>query len=677
MERKHVITKTLICSLIVIGSLQVQAQYVSDYKRTANMYFDKGDYYAAAQYYEKYLSVRQKKNNNTDLYKPYLVASASRVDKKDAADYEKVVSNLADSYRMYFDYVNAEKWYAAVVQFDQPSFPLSKYWYGVCLRANKKYADAETQFTSFLSSYAPNDTYKENATKELNNVKFIQQQLAANTYHGAAVRKLSSTINRGGATYAPVWMDDNSFVFTSSRPDSSVIQTTKNENPYYNNLYKATVADTGFANADKIEIAGDKNIQEGVATFSSDKSRVFFTRWTKKDGKNIGAIFTATRSGDSWANPQKLSAAINVEGFSSIQPFISADNKVLYFSSDRPGGAGGYDLWYAPMNADGKPDAAINMGTLVNTKGDDQAPYYHSPTHTLVFASNGRVGMGGFDLYKISGDITRWIGEPENMGYPINSTKDDIYFTTKGTRNLLSNAVFSSDRNSVCCLELYEAKKKNKFVSGKIVDCKTGEPLIGAKVNLIDTSKNQILTTSDINATGAYVFELEDFQSLKIVAEKASYGSHSLVLGDAEKVQADTLYNPDLCLLKDTVVPYTVGRPVVLQGIYYDFDKATLRPESYPVLDTLASVMKQYPAMAIQLGAHTDAKGSVDYNLKLSAARAKSCVDYLASVGIAPERLISKGFGKCCPIAPNEINGKDNPAGRQLNRRTEFTVIHY
>lgn len=677
MERKHVITKTLICSFIIISCLHVKAQYVSDYKRTANMYFDKGDYYAAAQYYEKYLSSKQKKNNNTDLYKPYLVASASREVKKESSDYEKVVSNLADSYRMYFDYVNAEKWYTIVNQFDPAAFPLAKYWYGVCLRANKKYADAEAQFSSFISSYPPNDGYKENAEKELKNVKFIQQQLAANTYHAANVKKLSATINRGGATYAPVWVDDKAFVFTSSRPDSNVIQTSKTENPYYNNLYRSALADTGFTNADKIEVTGDKNLQEGVATFTADKSRMFFTRWIKKDGKNIGAIYMASKQGDSWGNVEKLNADINVEGFSSIQPFISPDNKVLYFSSDRPGGAGNYDLWYAPINDDGKPAAAINMGTLINSKGDDQAPYYHMPTHTLVFASNGRVGMGGFDLYKITGDITRWNNEPENMGYPINSTKDDIYFTTKGTRNLLSDAVFSSDRNSVCCLELYEAKKKNKFVSGKIVDCKNGEPLIGAKVNLVDTSKNQILTTTDINATGMYVFELEDFQSLKLVAEKANYGSHSLVLGDAEKVQADTLYNPDLCLLKDTVVPYTVGRPIVLQGIYYDFDKATLRPESYPVLDTLASVMKQYPGMAIQLGAHTDGKGTVDYNLKLSAARAKSCVDYLQSVGIAPERLISKGFGKCCPVAPNEIDGKDNPAGRQLNRRTEFTVIHY
>ena len=678
MKHHYIILRYLACCLIIsLSPYTLRAQYVYDYKRTANMYLAKGDYYAAAQYYEKYLSAQQKKTGKAN-YEPYMIASASKAEKKEAFEHEKTMYNLAESYRLYNDYTNAERWYAQVVKFDSTLFPLSRYWYGICLRANKNYAAAETQLSTFLDRYKTTDAYRANATEELKNVRFIELQLNSKTYHPATVAKMGSIINQGGATYAPVWYDDQTFIFTSSRPDSgSLASPHSKSDPYYNNLYQAAITDTGFAKAEKVKINMPANIQDGVCAYMPNKSKMFITEWVRKDGKNVGAIYASTLKDNVWTEPVKLNPAVNEEGYSSIQPFVTSDGKYLLFASDKPGGLGKYDLWYAILDADGNPSASVNLGTTINTPGDEEAPFYHAPTSTLVLASNGRIGMGGFDLYQSKGDFSQW-SQPENMGYPINDVKDDIYFTSKGKRFLLTDASLSSDRGSVCCLEMFSVNRKNKFISGKVVECGTNEPLVGAVVSIVDTATNKVVLTQRLDASGVYSIEMEEMEPYKIVAEKAEHNTRSLQVRYNEKAPVDTLFNPTLCLVKELPKPFPVNRPVVLEGIYYDFDKATLRPESYPRLDTLAAVMRMYPNMQLELGAHTDGKGSVDYNLKLSDARARSCVEYLVKVGIDSSRLTSKGFGKCCPIAPNTLpNGKDDPGGRQLNRRTEFKVLHY
>ena len=678
MKNMKILLKPLFLALTAMLTLlgTVRSQYVADLRRTGDIYFEKGDYYSASQYYEKFLGSKQAKVNR-DNYKPYMLATVTKGMRKEMGDYEKIVYRLAESYRLYNDYGNAERWYATASQFDSTQYPLARFWYGVSLRANTKFDDAARQFEQFIKTYNRGDDYAERARKELANCRFIQAQLAGRDQYKVKVARLASYINQGGANYAPFWTNGSTFMFTSSRPDSAMLKATKN--PYHNALYKTLIVkDTVFGNVEKVNVKVNKDLQQGVASLTFDGKKMFLTRWTNKDGKNMGAIYSSQWNGYEWSEPVKLNSNINVEGFSSQQPFVTQDGKYLVFSSDRPGGSGKYDLWYALLDGSGNPGAAVNMGTAINTREDEQAPYYHAGTQTMVFASNGRIGMGGFDLYGSKGDFNTWT-EPKNLGYPVNSTKDDIYFSGRDSKYLLKDAYFSPDRNSVCFLELYHLKKVNRQVTGKIVDCFTKAPLIGAKVSVVDTTQNRVVYSQNIDATGAYTFELEDFQPLKLVAEKKNYITQSLQFSEPPSPEDDTLINPTLCLNhEDTAKPYPVNRPVVLQNIFYDFDKYVLRPESYPVLDTVASVMRMYPNMVVELSAHTDSKGSEKYNLKLSAARAKSCVDYLIRVGIQPQRLLSKGYGKCCPIAPNtKPNGKDNPDGRALNRRTELRVLHY
>ena len=662
--------------ILLAGSNTLKSQYMSDFKRTADAFFEKGDYYSASQYYDRYLNSKQTKIN-AENYKPYMLQIASKSAKKELNTYETVVYRLAESYRRYNDFANAERYYAIASSFDTAAYPLSRYWYGVTLRANTKYADAENQFNQFLDNYKASDEYAENARRELANCRFIQEQLAS-PQNTIVVRKMGGEINQGGATYAPLWLGTNNFIYTSSRADSVMIVRSKGKNPYFNNLYRAVLKDTSFSRSEKLPVEVSGNLQQGAATFTPDGNKMFFTRWEQIEGKNWGAIYVTEKKGDKWSDPIKLNGNINIEGYSSIQPFVTSDGKYLLFSSDRPGGLGKYDLWFATMDAGMMPGSATNMGSSINTKDDEQAPYFHSATSTFVFASNGRVGMGGYDLYKTNGDFRYW-SEIKNLGLPMNSTKDDLYFFSKGKKFMMSDVYFSSDRNSVCCLELYDARKLNLYITGKVVDCATKEPMVGAKISVVDTILNKVVYTQTLDATGSYGFELEEYQPLKLVAEKQYYYPRSFHFFKPGVPDADTLFNPVLCLPhEDTAKPYPVGKPVVMKDIYYDFDKATLRPESYPVLDTLAKVLRMYPQMEIEIGAHTDSKGTDAYNDKLSAARAKSCVEYLIKVGIESERMHSIGFGERMPVAPNTLpNGKDNPDGRALNRRTEVKVLHY
>lgn len=678
---KQTYTSLKLCCILIAMSLIVNdsnAQYVADYKRTADLFFEKGDFYSAAQYYEKYLNTRAITKNTTN-FQPYMLQTVSKIEKKETMSYEKVVLRLAESFRMYNDFANAERYYAVALSFDSAAFPLTRYWYGVALRANEKYADAEQQFSKFLSENKTDAEHVDNARRELENCRFIQQQLAA-PQKTLVVNKMNAEINQGGATYAPVWLNNNTMLFTSSRADSVMIVRSKGKNPYFNNLYMTSLTDTSFTRPEKLDIDVQSNLQQGVAAFTPDENKMYLTRWELVEGKNLGAIYMSEKKGGKWSDPVKLNGNINIEGYSSIQPFVSSDGKYLVFSSNRPGGMGKYDLWYCVLDASFVPGPATNMGTAINTKEDEQAPYYHNPSSTLVFASNGRVGMGGYDLYKTAGDFRSW-QEVANMGYPVNSTKDDIYFFSRGKKYLMGDVYFSSDRNSVCCLEMYGAKKKNPQVTGKVVDCATREPMAGAKISVVDTLLNKVVYTTNLDATGSYAFELEEFQPLKVVAEKQFYYTRSMHFFKPGVPGEDTLWNPALCLPhEDTAkpLPYPVGKPVVMKDIYYDFDKATLRPESYPVLDTLAKVLRMYPKMEIEIGAHTDSKGTDSYNDKLSAARAQSCVEYLTKVGIEAERMHSIGYGERVPVAPNTTpKGKDNPDGRALNRRTEVKVLHY
>ncbi|RYY94465.1 MAG: OmpA family protein, partial [Chitinophagaceae bacterium] len=261
--------------------------------------------------------------------------------------------------------------------------------------------------------------------------------------------------NTGHGNYAAVTAGSVLF-FTSSRADSSV----NVKGPKRNHLYR--IVGTEAILADPLT---GQDVDQGLCTFTPDGRRAFFTVWKSEGGKKSAQIYTATREDGGWTAPEALGAEVNTPGSNAAQPCYVAtggQDGYLYFSSDRAGGAGGYDLYVADIDAAGKAGRVSSLGQTINTAGDEAAPFYHKPTAMLVFASNGRPGMGGFDLYASPATTRGFVVQPVHLGTPINSVKDDSYFYSAAKdSNIFRNAYISSDRASDCCLEIYTVSRQD------------------------------------------------------------------------------------------------------------------------------------------------------------------------------------------------------------------------
>lgn len=665
--------KIYLSAALLLSGMMVQAQFTYNYLKAADNYYSKGDYSSASNYYEKYLTAATSKTGG-DNYDPYVAESLKAGSKspKGSSSRVQAVYNLAESYRKLTYYSKAEPFYKEATAAGAQAFPLAQFHYAGVLKKLEKYADAEAAYQEFLKNYATADNYTAQAKQELESLRFIQAQLKKEDAKLYTVTK--PALNAEGATYAPVWLNDNTLLFTSTRADKDAAKNTLHTNRVYEAAYNS--AAEGAAKAGLPQPAG---AHQGVVSVSADGRRMYITRWTVKDGQKSAAIYRSDRTGENWSDPVALEASVNEAGTNNQQPFISADGTYLLFASDRKSGQGGYDIWMAEMDASGHAGKVQNLGTAINTAADEQAPYYHATTRTLVFSSNGRIGMGGYDLYSAKGTPGQWAAA-KNMGYPVNSVKDDMYFAAKGnTKNLLADVLISSDRSSACCLEIVAVQKKQpaRVVSGIVIDCGTGSPLANAEVALLDTVSGRPVGRQQTNAEGRYSFTLEEFQPLKVIATVQQYeqGSVSFTAPGDEEVVIVT--NPSLCLVKVPAKPeLEVGKAKVMEHVYYELNKATVLDESKGALDELVQLLTENPAMTIEISGHTDSIGRKAYNRKLSQQRADNVVAYLVSKGIDAARLKAVGYGDTVPVAPNSNeDGSDNAEGRKQNRRTEFKVL--
>ncbi len=672
--------KIFLLLTIATIAFNAPAQVVYNYIKAADAYFEKADYNSAAEYYEKFINSANKKIK-TDAYDPYTVNTLNKQQKVAVSNYQQAVYKVAECYRHLNYHVKAEPYYAQATKFDKAQFPLASYWYGKTLRALANYDAAETALTTFISQGQGGSDYIEDANREIKNLKFIKQQLDRKDLSLYKVSKgNASNLNTAGANYAPVKVNDNTYLFTSTRADSGAAKNAV----HFNRIYTATYSDGVINSITKANIPQPNNYHQGVVSVTPNGNIIYLTRWTIAGAKKSSALYSSKKTNKGWSNPVLLDSTINMSGTNTQQPFVMPDGKYLLFASNRAGGFGGFDLWQARLDNDGNviSGTSENLGASINTKFDEQAPYYHTPSSTLVFSSNGYVGMGGFDFYSSKGSINNW-SEPVNMGYPLNSVKDDIYFTSNGgAKNILGDVMFSSDRESACCLDMFTLSKERpiKQIAGIVVDCETNKPIQGAKVEVTNSSRN-IVSSNTTSADGTYSFTIVDFDNFTSSASAEGYHSNSVQTAAITDDMISTQTLNVLCLQKippPPPEPPKVDTVVVMDNIYFAFNKAILLPESHAAIDEqIVAMMNKYPTMVIEIGGHTDSKGDDDYNLKLSKARAESVKKYVVSKGIAAERIEAVGYGETKPIAPNEIDGKDNPEGRQKNRRTEFKVLHY
>ncbi len=659
--------------ILTVGMLYGHAQQGSGLFNQAEILFKNKNYYEATQVYEKYLATeRNSRPRSTPFSIEKKVKREANID-----PHQEAVYHLAESYRLINNFQKAEKYYKESIKFSERAYPEARYWYAVTLRTNQNYAEAFVQITAFLDKHTQMDEVLLGADRELNNLKFIQQQTdRANDLF--ILKEMKGLAPASG--YALAKRKEDRVVFTAILEEKA-----KNgQSVYTNTLYQSSSTENPLLGAEQMKFPTETGVNDGMASFSQDGQVMFFTRWTSKNGHTGSAIYMSRQAKKGWSLPVKADDPLNVEGSNSAQPFLTGDDRYVIFSSDRPGGSGGYDLWAASLDTNHAVIQVKNLGNVINTAGDEEAPFFHEKSRTLVFSTNGRVGMGGFDLFYARGtfNLRNW-EKPLNAGAPLNSTKDDLYYIGTDDDNLWNTGWVSSDRSSECCLALFSVKGNNtQYVHGTIVDCQTRHPLLNVAVTVTDLRHpDRILGKYRVDTAGSYTFELHNSAHFKVSAALTGYEPASADFNLQSIQGKDSLVN-DICmqgiiypekeiekLLKSLERSSHVGN--------FAYKIAALSDSAHDNLDSLAKILKKFPDMVIQIEGYTDGIGGEKYNLILAQKRVDACIHYLQIRGIKLNQLQGKAMGKCCPIAPDTIDGKDNPAGREINRRVECKVLKH
>ena len=467
---------------------------------------------------------------------------------------------------------------------------------------------------------------------------------------------------------AAITADDGEIIFTVKRPrdQNTVCAFCLNEEDLYASRKSAEGA---WQLREALGSPVKSGYNEGAQCVSPDGKYLLYTMCDADFGMGSCDLYWVKRIGDRWSRPRNFGAPVNSSAWES-QPTIATDGQTIYFASSRPGGFGGMDIWKTTMTAEGEFTIPENLGSAINTPGDDAAPFIHSDGRTLYFASNGRVGFGGYDLYYSTLQSDGTWSEPVNMGYPINSPADEINIFINAAGTI---AYIASDKDGgYGGLDLYsfvldDALRPNPvtYIKGRVKDAFTGDPL-AARIEMIDLNTKQLLTSTTSDAqTGGYLACIHTGSNVLLNVSHPDYPFYS------ENFQVEKSYSELSPYLKDILLqPTDVGTVVTLKNVFFDFDRTELKPESFVELDKLAEYLRRNAELRIEIGGHTDDQGTDEYNDRLSENRAKAVYDYLVDKGIPANRLKYKGYGKRMPVADNTTE-----EGRAANRRTEFKII--
>ena len=589
----------------------------------------------------------------------------NRFEYVDAAKaYQKLVDNgkgdayvykqLADTYYNMFNTTEAATWYAKATESNQDAETYFRY--AQMLKANGKYEEANKQMAKF-AALAPNDQ-RAKAYKE--NPNYVPKLMSKESGYTASSLPVSSDKSEFGAV-----MYGNDLYFTTAR-NTARKNYGWNEEPFLD-IYTATLGDGGnFSEATPITELNSQ-YHDGPVTITKDGNTIYFSsdsfreKLFEKDKENklkLGRnnLYTATKSGDKWGNIKPL--PFNSKEYSLSNPSISRDGKTLYFSSNMPGSLGGVDIWKVAVNGDGSFGAPENLGSKVNSEGNESFPFIADDNKTLYYSSAGKQGLGGLDVYKV--DLSNG-SEAVNMGKPINSEKDDFAFTFNKEKN---RGFFSTNRNGnddifgatpICGVDVMTI----------VSNAKTGAILADAKVSILDSKKN-VISTETTNSKGEVNFRVECDKDYTIQASKDGFEGNSFPVGKSKGPEAkiEAKLQPI-----DVIVTET---EIILNPIYFEYDKSNITQEGAFELDKLVQVMKNNSNMVIFAKSHTDNRGSDVYNLSLSERRAKSTIQYVLSKGIEASRIEGKGFGESelkvqCTECTEEQHAQ--------NRRSEFMIV--
>ncbi len=571
------------------------------------------------------------------------------------------------------------------------------YWLAWTYHLNSRWDDAILKYKDYLNFL--NQKAKSNALEIEDVNKKIEEcnngkKLSA-TPERVFVDNLGPNINTSFPEYGPaITADEETIMYTARRDNTTGGKKDEGDNKYFEDVYISTKLNGKWQPAKLLSKNVNTESHDAVAGLSPDGSKLYIYRDLSSDN---GDLYETVLFGADWEPPVHMNKNINTKKYHENTVSLSFDSRQLYFVSNKESGLGGSDIYVCDLDPKGEWGVSKNVGPEINTKYSEDGVFMHPDGVTMYFSSKGHNTMGGYDIFKSTLVNGKW-GKPENLGYPINGPDDDVFFVVSGSGNrgyfasaktggygdqdiykitflgpekqpLLNtqDQLLALAANPVSNLKTENAVEikaaKVTILKGVITDAKTNQPL-EASIELVDNDKNQLIATFKSNSsTGKYLVTLPSGKNYGIAVKKEAYLFHSenFNLPDNADFQE---YNKDVALKK-----IEVGSTIVLKNIFFDFDKATIRPESANELERLIKLLNENPTIKIELGSHTDSKGSDEYNLKLSDNRSKSVVDYLIGKGIAAARLTSKGYGETKPIDTNETD-----AGRQNNRRTEFKI---
>ena len=616
-----------------------------------------GEYYEAAAIYRKVYTKTSPKKRDLRGYIAYRMAECNRL-----------INNTAKATSAYMN----------AIRYDYPDSTVYLRM-GQMLQKTGRYPEA-------IKNY---DIYMENDPSNLLAINGIQGcELAPGWKKNPTryeVRRMDKFNSRRGE-FSPMLAGDkyDQLYFASSRSkdkDAKVSAITGQNN---NNLFLVKQDEKGAWLA-PVELEDEVNTEydEGTPSFSPDGNTMYYTYCAQDpEGPRTAEIYISTRSSAKWGKGTR--ATIVKDSVTALgHPSISPDGKYLYFVSDAVGGFGGKDIFRARV-AGNDFGPMENLGEEINTPGDEMFPYVRDSV-TLYFASNGHPGMGGLDLFKATQDSTgKW--NVENLGAPINSMGDDFGITFAGKEE---RGFFCSNRNDARGYDhiySFELPTITIFIEG-IVNDVDEYPIEDATVRIV--GKDGLNVKVPVKKDGTYRVELERDIRYVMMASARGYLNQNYELHTGPEEKNET-YIVDFFLSP-------ISKPVVIDNIFYDFDKATLRPESKKALDEMIKMLNDNPNVTIELGAHTDRKGTDQYNERLAQRRAQSVVDYLIAGGIEAARLDAKGYGESVPKTINKKMAKQfdflkegdvlteefilalppeqQEIADQINRRTEFKVL--
>ena len=595
-------------------------------------------------------SGKQKKADR--LYDDFAYLEATEVYKELIEKEYNVTYNskkLGDAYMMLRSPENAVYYYGDIIE-DTTVSPEYYYKYAQALRGVKRYDESREWLRKYLGSGRGSDE--------------IENMLNKNEYKSKATYKLQASEFNTEVSDFGVFVKDDQVYFVSARAEDANVKDKTyswNGEPFLD-IYVLDKA-SGTVSA----IKGDVNtkLHDGPVVISPDGNTIYFTRNNylgNKEGKrdkdktNHLKLYSATKSGNEWNEVKEMS--FNSNEYSVGHPSLSPDGKTLYFASDMPGGLGGTDLYKVAVDSTGNFGTPENLGEPVNTEFDETFPFMDTDG-TLYFSSNGHAGLGLFDIFRLEE------GNVENLGEPVNSSMDDFaYFQVSDSKEgyISTNRDGGSD-------DIYVFNKLNPLMlKGQVTDAVNGNPIAQATVRIMGEDGEQIAFL-ETDEEGNYETEIARDKNFPVEAKEIEYETFegevsTMDSDDTDEIEYDIQLNP----VKD--VEYLAE----IDNIYFDFDKSNIRPDAAQELDKLVDLMQnEYPDLVIEIGSHTDRRGSNAYNEKLAERRAKSTYDYLISKGISAERIVEyKGFGETKPaIDCDRCSEKDH----QLNRRSMFSVV--